>query len=334
MTGSPGDTANTLVPGATITPVTFDSTGAPTTTGCTLDPNGVSIDIGASDVYAPSCGVTVASNAHDFHGPNQVMQFAVPVNPASKATAITAEAAYMVYGFDAATGDQITPWTTPNLIFNRGGTSGTQAMLAAAINVPAAKWLGTHTASTGDMATQLTGAASPGAALGILAADYTNAHPDTVRVLAFQAYGQTCAFLPDSKAGTFDKANVRDGHYAVWGPLHLYSFVGNDGKTVNPDAQAVVDALSGVAVPTGVDLVKIEATHGVVPDCAMKVSRTSEVGQLASYQPTGDCTCKFVKEATGTAPAECKPCTTATGTADSTCPTDRHICNYGFCEVK
>lgn len=345
------DTTNIVLPGSKIVADTFDpTTGAKVSPGCTIDPAGISADIGASDVYDTTCGTAVATSAHDFHTFNQVMQFAVPIGTGgSDATAITAEAAYMVFGFGAAAGKQITPWNDPTVIFNRGGGSGTQAMLGVAINVPGAKWPGqnddgTNTAgpfiesSGGNLETKLAGTISGTkgkAAIGILAADVTAAHPNDVRPLAFQAYGQTCAFLPDSKLGVFDKANVRDGHYAVWGPEHLYTFVGSDGKNANADVQAVIDALTGAAPLPSFDLLKYEATHGVVPDCAMKVSRTTEVGELASYQPTGDCTCAFVVDATATVPAECKTCSAPTGTVDSThCPAGRNVCNYGYCEVK
>ncbi|HEX4476124.1 MAG TPA: hypothetical protein VH142_13655 [Polyangiaceae bacterium] len=348
MSVAPGDPTNTLTPGTLIADTFDPTTGAKTSPGCTLDPGGVSADIGASDVYASTCGATVAANAHDFHTFNQVMQFAVPIGTGgSDATAITAEAAYMVFGFGAAAGKQITPWNDPSVIFERGSGSGTQAMLGVAINVPGAKWpaapdgtgSGPYTeGSGGTLESKLAGTISGTkgkAAIGILAADVTAAHPNDVRPLAFQAYGQTCAFLPDSKQGSFDKANVRDGHYAVWGPEHLYTFVGTDGKAVNPDAQVVLDVLTGATTLTTFDFLNYEATHGVVPDCAMKVSRTTEVGQLASYQPTGDCTCAYVKDATGTAPSDCKTCTTANGTVDSThCSAGRNVCNYGFCEVK
>jgi hypothetical protein len=99
--------------------------------------------------------------------------------------------------------------------------------------------------------------------------------------------------------------------------------------------QTIIDVLSGAVSLPGLDMVKIEATHGVVPDCAMHVSRQGEVGKteaLASYEPPASCDCKFTKEATGTAPAECIQCTE--GDAGNSCPASRPHCNFGFCEVK
>ena len=61
-----------------------------------------------------------------------------------------------------------------------------------------------------------------------------------MKVLAFQAdqvAGQTCGYFPDSTANTFDKLNVRQGRYDIWGPLHFITAVdggGNPLGTSNP----------------------------------------------------------------------------------------------------
>src|SRR5205814_1125309 len=115
----------------------------------------------------------------------------------------------------------------PTVIFQRTGGSGTQNMIATAINVPAAKWQpSTNTNSSSDLIfAAITGAATAGkanAAIGILSTDYMDLHRDTVKELAYQHTGQSCGYLPDSDANAFDKANVRDGHYMIWGPLHMY----------------------------------------------------------------------------------------------------------------
>lgn len=320
------------------TPVTVNSTGAlywdssavPVPGGCDFDIAGNAVDIGASDVYADTCGKTLATDVHDFHGPIQTMTFAVPSG--STATSISAEAAYMVYGFAADTAaHQVSPWTDPASLFQRDASSGTETMIATAIKVPAAKWLaGANTNKTSDaIFAALTGAADASKALGILGASYADLHRDKVKELAYQAYGQSCGYLPDSNATAFDKANVRDGHYEIWGPLHLYTHVGSNGKSSNADIQKVIDDLTLVTPDPGFDLIQLEAKNGVIPECAMHVSRTAEVGALASYDPPKSCECKFVKEATGTAPADCATCTT---NADCTAG-NRHTCNYGFCEV-
>jgi ABC-type phosphate transport system substrate-binding protein len=321
-------------PGALVTAsvpaVTFDSTGAPTANGCDLDPSGALVDIGAADVYAATCGKTVDTGVVDNHGPIQTMTFTVPKD--STATSISAEAAYLVYGFGAAS-NAIAPWNDPTVIFQRNGGSGTQNMIATAINVPAAKWqpAANTNPSSDNMLTALTTAAGNGKAqnaIGILATDFTDKHRDVVKVLAYQHYGQSCGWLPDSTAQAFDKKNVRDGHYQIWGPLHLYTR-GN----ASDDAKKVIGYLSLTDTTQDLGaLIATEAKAGVIPDCAMQVSRTAEVGALASYEPAHPCGCKFEAEATGTTPAGCTPCTP--GGNECASVSGKPACNYGFCEAQ
>jgi hypothetical protein len=219
-------------------------------------------------------------------------------------------------------------------------------MLATANTVPAAKWLGTRTKpdpndstktvglGSGDVQAALTAAHTSGTqadadlAIGILAMDLVDKNRATLRPLPYQHFGQSCGFLPDSTAESFDKQNTRDGHYMVWGPLHMLAHVTTAGVPTNAGAKLVIDYLSGAVVPA-FDLIKTEAGLGVVPDCAMRVSRSSEVGPLSSYMPAHSCECKFVTAATGTAPDSCQSCATP-----SDCPSAAPACNYGFCEVR
>jgi ABC-type phosphate transport system substrate-binding protein len=315
------------------TPATiYGNDGKPIAGGCDLDSiTGNVVDIGVSDVYADTCKLTPTSDVKDFHGFNQVMTFAVPT--ASTATAISAEAAYLVYGFGAAS-HAVAPWTDPAFIFQRNSGSGTQNMIATAIKVPAAKWLNdpakNTNAATGDMFNSLAMAGDPTKAIGILATDFTDANDNRskLKILPYQHYGQECGYLPDSKSNTFDKANVRDGHYMIWGPLHMLVHT-TGGNAVNPNAQKVLDILSGANADPGFDLIQVEAKAHVVPDCAMRVSRDTEVGPLSSYQPKQSCECKFVAEATGTAPSGCKTCSDA-----NPCTGSATHCNFGYCEVK
>jgi ABC-type phosphate transport system substrate-binding protein len=302
---------------------------------CDLSTTGDKVDIGLSDVYPASCGgASLPSGVKDFFGPVQTMTFIVPggASGGSSQTIISAEAAYLVYGF--GNNSEVSPWTDETLIEQRNDQSGTQQMISAAIKVPAAKWKGHTNAKSGDLITSLAASKAAGnadKAIGILATDGADKNRDSLKVLGYQHYGQDCAYWPDSTAESFDKANVRDGHYAVWGPLHMLAHTAN-GTVDNASAKTVIDYLSGATVPTDVDLIKVEAKGGVVPDCAMRVKRTTEVGPLVSYMPDKSCECKFVAEATGSAPSSCKTCTEATKAAD--CPKSAPACNFGYCEVK
>jgi len=322
-------TATTLVTG---TASIWNAAGMEQSGGCTLPTTGTIIDIGVSDVFAPSCGVnTLATGVKDFLGPVQSMTFAV----AKKSTqaSISAEAAYLTFGLGA---DGATPWNDPTKYFVRTATSGTQQMLATAIKVPAAKWAAPtagQLGSSGAVRDALNMVQSTGSqtdadlAIGILATDVIDANRASLRALPYQHFGQTCGYLPDSTAASADKQNTRDGHYMVWGPLHMLART-TAGVPTNPNAKKVIDYLTGAVVPA-FDLIQVEAKAGVVPDCAMRVSRDSEIGPLSSYMPPHSCECKFVKEATAVAPAECTACLTSTD-----CPSSRPACNYGFCEVR
>jgi len=320
------------LPAGTITGtgVIWDTAGAEVAGGCTLSLSGNAVDIGVSDVFATSCpGVTaLPAGVHDFYGPVQSMTFAVPVS--STQQSISAEAAYLALGLGAD--GEVPVWSDPTYYQVRSETSGTQQMISAAIKVPATQWMGTSNAKSGDLLNALVAAAGAGhadASLGILATDVTDKNRDKVRTLAYQHYGQTCGYLPDSDVTSFDKQNVRDGHYMIWGPLHLLAEADASNVPVNADAKVVIDYLTGAVVPTTFDLIALEATSGVVPDCAMHVTRDSEIGPLASYQPEKSCACKFVAEANGAAPASCKSCDT-----NADCTAAAPACNYGFCEVQ
>lgn len=328
---------------APATSATYWDTSSSTGTACDLPAGGVSADIGASDVFAQSCpGFELtdldAQQIRDAHGPIQTMTFAVPAN--STYSEISAQAAYFVFGFGKnggvmdATGTSPI-WNNEDYLFERSPSSGTQAMLAAAIGVPATAWVGkTHKASD-DVAAdlQLAGQKQETAnlAIGILAADYIDSKNlrAQIHVLAFQDSSQTCAMYPDSTASAHDKRNVRDGHYPVWGPLHLLLKVDALGNPVNSvNRQAITDIvgyLSGTKVlPNGVQLLDVYAQSGLVPECAMHVTRTKDGGNITPFKPASPCSCVFEAKATGS--TACTPCKVQ-GDCSAT-----QTCSQGYCE--
>jgi ABC-type phosphate transport system substrate-binding protein len=220
-------------------------------------------------------------------------------------------------------------------LFKRSATSGTQAMLAAAIGVPAGVWKGKAHKSSADVAASIQAAGqkqeTANAALGILAADYidTKNLRAQIRVLAFQDTDQHCAMFPDSTSSARDKQNVRDGHYPIWGPLHLLLRVDGQGKPLNAaNRQAVTDIigyLSGTkALPNQVQLLDLYAQSGLVPECAMHVTRSKDGGNLFPYQPANPCSCLFDLKATGaTSCAKCQ--------VQGDCGSGE-TCSLGYCE--
>ena len=76
-------------------------------------------------------------------------------------------------------------------------------------------------------------------AIGFLAADSYDANRTMLNALAFQAFGQSKAYYADSTADAFDKRNVRDGHYVVWGPEHFFVAVDNANADHEPEGREV-----------------------------------------------------------------------------------------------
>lgn len=300
--------------------------GSGTELHCDVAEPGVQADVGLSDVFASTCFDLpggLQSNVADFLGPVQTMTFVVPKS--SPEQAISADAAYDVFGFGKDSG--VAPWTDDTAILRRDALSGTQRMIAAAIGVPPDRWAGTATTSSGDLLTRL--AATGTAGLGILSADVAQDSRATVSVLAYQHSGQTCAVYPDSDANANDKSNVRNGHYAIWGPLHLLARITPNGYPVRALADTVIGYITGTRVsPPGLDLIAVEARRHVIPQCAMRVRRAQELGPLSSFAPTGACGCYYERLANGF--TSCKRCNTASDCTAGGTP----VCSYGYCETQ
>jgi hypothetical protein len=296
---------------------------------CDLPQDGSSnyplIDIGVSDVFASTCVPLpngLPSNVVDFLGPIQTMTFIVPAG--SQQTAISARAAYFVFGFGDQSG--VAPWTDPTLMWRRNGSSGTQAMIAQAIGVDKAKWKGLDATGAGKVLANVgASTAKPDATIGILAATDIPADNTTIKILPYRHYDQTCSFYPDSTASSHDKQNVRDGHYAIWGPLH---FLIDTSRANQADSRRVVNYLVGnTPPPGGIDLISLEAKKNVVPSCAMHVKRNSEVGPLQSFAPPNACSCYF-DSVVGKTPS-CKVCK-----GDQDCTSGAPKCSFGYCETQ
>lgn len=289
---------------------------------CALAPEGTPVSIGISDVYASSCGYNAAPagvSIADYFGPVQPMTFVVPSSSSQRA--ISAEAAYLAFGLGAAG-----PWSDPQLFFIRNAGSGTQQMIANAIHVPGGDWWGVDRGGSSGVRDQLkiiVDQQTASKAIGILSTDIADSERANLKVLAFQAQGQDCAYLPDSSSTARDKQNVRDGHYEIWGPSHLFA------RTTNgtPSTQALLFLSRFVVPQIPLELLDAEIGGSLVPQCAMHVTRTEEVGPLMSYQPPFSCDCYFDFKTKGT--TDCQPCT-----QDQECPASTPSCNFGYCEEK
>jgi len=200
-------------------------------------------------------------------------------------------------------------------------------MVAAAIGVDADRWRGTPTTGSDDLKTKVSTSSDAVRAIGILATDVAQENRAILDVLAYQHFGQTCGYYPDRDITSNEKQNVRDGHYLIWGPLHLFTVLNNQGYPVKP---VVADIIGFMTVskppPLGLDLIALEAQRHVVPQCAMRVKRTDEMGPLASFAPPGACGCYYDKVANGA--TSCIFCASKTE-----CLSSAPICSYGYCEM-
>jgi hypothetical protein len=309
-------------------PSSSASNGEETCTLPALEGGSVVADIGVTDVFASTCTPLpngLPSDVGDFLGPVQTMAFVVP--KASTERSISATAAYFVYGFGGASG--VAPWTNATNILRMSDASGTQRIIGTGINVPAAKWKGTNVGYSSVMISDIT-AASTGSApstIGVLAtSNITSTLATQMNVLAYKHYGQSCAYYPDSSASSHDKRNVRDGHYALWGPVHIFSKLNSGGYPINSNAKRIINYLTGATPPPGgLDMIQVAATSNLIPSCAMKVKRDNEMGPLTSVTPANPCGCDFEYEATGT--TACTPCG-----GPSDCPPSAPVCSFGYCE--
>lgn len=311
------------VPSAAEDPAWDPSKPSPT---CTVDPAGLPVDLGISATFVSSC--TTATPPVDLGaitGPIQGYGFVVP-SPLSPELGITAEEGYFAFGFGAA--GKATPWIDEAFMFIRPTTKSTLLSLAAAIRLPAAKWRGKQLASSTEVVTSVKGATSPEKAIGILGLEIYDQNRDTLKLLAFQAPLQKHGYFPDTTAASRDKRNLRDGHYLPWAPTVYLTKVDAAKGPVNPRAKTFIDLVLGTPIPGGdIDGLQHVIGKGLVPDCAMQVSRSFEGGDLSLYSPLAPCGCYFEATATGTPPASCIACTD-----DAACGAGR--CRHGYCEVR
>jgi hypothetical protein len=196
---------------------------------------------------------------------------------------------------------------------------------ARAISVASTQWWGIDRLSADNLRDSMLGIDPTNAekAIGVLSSDFADRARANLRVLKFQAKGQACGYLPDSSPTSFDKANVRDGHYPIWGPVHLFT------QNVNSVPSQAADALvTRFSVPR-LDQTLLDAIIGAgyIPQCAMRVQRSGEMSALASFQPQFGCACYFDSKVNGA--SSCQKCG---GPAD--CPSSAPACNYGYCEVQ
>jgi hypothetical protein len=309
---------------------------------CSTGAGGAPIDVAISALFVQSCnlgGPPAGSGLALLQGPIQAYTFVVPT--ASDQTAIWAAEGYYAFGFgmNNPLAPTYNPWNNEQFLFIRPATKSTLVATAKNIALAPNKWKGMALNASGDVVNAVKNAAMPEPAIGILGAEvYDGNRSNGIKTLAFQAFGQNAAYYPDSTSTAFDKLNLRDGHYTLWSPtVYITKVDANNVPTDsavkylmdlvlgNPDA-AAPNAPDGAAPIDGLaDVVKV----GLIPQCAMQVTRSEDGGDLSPYTPAEPCTCYYLSHIVGASgtPAGCTACT-----GDADCGDGGATCVHGFCE--
>jgi hypothetical protein len=296
---------------------------AGTQVSCTLDPEGKVVDVGVSNLYSTVCNPAFApgGTVAGYVGPIVTFGFTVPA--ASTQESISVEGAHIIFGLGGQnpTGLNASPWLDPSYYSIRNSGAGSTALAAQLIQVPRTAFWGVDRLSTDNIRDSLNASAAPEQSIGILSIDYADKARGNLRVLFLQGEGQLSGYLPDSTATSLNKANVRDGHYPLWGYVHFYT------ANINGAPSAAAGAfVTRFSVPK-LDPQLVDAMIGAsqVPQCAMDVARGSEMGDFVANPYKFRCGCYFDFRTTGR--SACTPCT-----SNNDCPAGAPACNYGFCE--
>jgi len=303
--------------------------GTPGTQGPPITPY-----VGVSDLYSQTCNPAFipgssAGSLAEYVGP--VVQFGFSVPATSKQTSISQEAVHFIFGRGgkAPAGTMMMdaqPWTDPTTYAIRNSGAASTVLTALLADVPRTKFWGVDRLSTDNLRDTLLQAVAIDSSIGILSIDYNDKNRDNLRALYLQAKDQRVGYLPDSSAVAYDKANVRDGHYPLWGYVHFFTPLQGDG---NPAPQASAVVLKFRVERIDQSLVDDIIAASLVPQCAMKVARTTEMGDFMTRSGFS-CGCYFEAKTHGAGLANCKTCNSAADCTDSTHP----ACNYGYCETR
>lgn len=326
----------TVADGATPRPVryipssaAFDPAGpAPT---CTVPdgPPAEPIALGIGATYLSSCTQTPAqpNDIGVFEGP--VQAYAFITNKSSSQVAITAEEGYLAYGFTEG-GGEAAPWTVQNLRFKRGNTASTTLTMASAIRLlPTQMQAAASSGTSEDLIASVMNSPTPEATLGILGTELFDQRRADIKLLAFKTFGQRFAYFPDSTSTRFDKQNVRDGHYLPWSPTPYIATVTPGTKTItDANARRFYELVMGTRTGDDVDGLLQVVQSGLVPECAMKVTRTGDGADLSLYEDPAPCGCYFEKNV----PQGTTTCTACTVGNDAPCNGGK--CRFGFCEAR
>jgi hypothetical protein len=308
---------------------------------CTLSP-GQTAHVAISDVFYESCSTAPQpkpAEVVDALGPAQEVVFAVPKANTS-IQYLTSDEAATIYGCGVSAAAPVANvFSDPSGVFCRDPPdSGAQLAIARSIGLPASMMIPPNCVAyrnEATVATQLIARISnppdmtidytpSKGAIGFLSAVNFDPNRSVVNALAFQAHGQTLAFLPDSGPDTRDRANVRDGHYPIWSYVHLIAKM--SGGALSPQASDLIGWITLAKTSPKTDPISIEAQASLIPQCAMKVQRATDGGLLRPYSPPWTCNCEYEAAVTQVLPPKCTFCTSSSMCSGGL------TCRQGFCE--
>lgn len=314
-------------PAAETDPVAFGECTVPDT-----DPTANVIQLGIGATYLSSCTDTVATNAAlgVYDGPIQAYGFIT--HPSSQQNAIAAQEGYLAFAFPEAGGDA-QPWTVQDLRFKRSNTASTTLTMSAAVRLTPAQFsVGARLTalapeSSDELKKQVHNSVNPEATLGILGLDLYDTDRTFVKLLPFRSWDQRFAYYPDKTKDTFDKQNVRDGHYVPWAPTPYMAIKDGNGDIADVDAKRFYDLVRGFRKDADVDGLRTIAQNSLIPECAMTVTRKGDGADLEPYTDPASCSCYYEKNVKNGATT----CATCTGADNSTCGTNGK-CRLGYCQ--
>jgi hypothetical protein len=331
---------------------------------CNNKVGGFPIDLGIGATFISSCSNAVTSaqpsTVKIWDGPVQAYGFVVPQDSlAASGGGITWDEAYYVFSGQGVSANAV-PWTaepnpvagTPS-VFIRGAATSTLLTCSANVapaKLPASMWTGYRMDGQADRSSVVVnGVANQAqnlrdATIGILGIDVYEANRATLDLLAFQAPGQKFGFYPDSTPAHTDKRNVRDGHYVPWSYTQYIATVNDQQQPVNPLVARILSMVNGaeevrltsalgVTPAFDLDALEVFAKKGLVPDCAMGVSREKDGGEFSLYSPEAPCGCLYESAvdpelaATNDWQERCAACDDDTECAGG-------VCRHGYCEAK
>jgi len=174
---------------------------------------------------------------------------------------------------------------------------------------------------------------TPLATIGYTSTEYYDQYRNLVKGLKVRGVNQILAYLPDSDITSTDKLNIREGRYTIQNSLKLVAAVDSNGVPTLPLVKNLVGWFQGSVdqVKLPFDLNEIYALRGVVPQCAMRVTKDSDLPVFKHYKHPQPCHCAFQVLATGKSSIPgCVPCAAVDG--GTSCP-DGQICSSGYCEA-